>query len=678
MVVNSMELATILAGPILRRVDTNSVKIWIATSRPFDIDAAIYMINERLTLPVETNTTSIRAGKNCFIHLVEIDGSFPMDTLLGYDLHLYDAEGSYNLTSLGLISDNEELSIAYDDLPYPSFFIPANTTSNFLYASCRKFHGKGGDSLVAGDKMLWDAPRNLKNRPSSLFLLGDQIYADDVADPLFPVIQSVVECLAFEDENLAQLEPRLADFPFNELIQKVNGRQFSMEQFCQFTSASMSNHLMTFSEYAAMYLLSWGPGLWETAYIPTFEEVVEKGNYHFLFPEDDIDITKCKKRYNRQTEDLLQTIGNLHQVRRLLANVPTYMIFDDHDVTDDWNLSHKWKDNVSRSPLGKHVIANGLCAYWAFQGWGNEPQRFEEAFLQSMEDHLDRFVASTPAYEEWLRRLWTFTHWHFVAPTKPAALFLDTRTMRSFDDAPQPVKVGWMFKENVQAPRLIGPKGWRLIARTLSLSGWRRKDPLIIISPTPLYGMGLIESVLHSYVYPLRAIGIPVHEMLDFEAWKYNGKGFSDFIRYIFKWRPSQCIILSGDVHYASAVKSQVEFKNGRTMEIIQFTSSPSNNMSFTGVWGFLMKSALWWNTQKRKRKSILRHCDDSFNILNEGCNGNSCPEWQEELRYLSTNKGSIVETKNNIGLLSIGKGTIENSLLQIKGEQVKSSKYKS
>ena len=673
-----MELATILAGPIVRRVDTKSVTIWIATSRFFDIDAAIYMINEKLSLPVQTTTTSICAGRNLFIHLVEIDGNFPMDTLLGYDLFFKDEEDSYDLTSLGLISDDKELSITYDDIPYPSFFIPANTTSNFLYASCRKFHGKGGDSLVAGDKLLWNEPRNLMNRPSSLFLLGDQIYADDVADPLFPVIQSVVDSLGLKKEYLGQLEPRLADYPFNKLIQKVNGRQFAMEQFCQFTSANMSNHLMTFGEYAAMYLLSWGPGLWETAYIPTFEEVVEKGNYHFFFPNDNDEITYCKKRYNHQMEDLLQTIEKLNQVRRLLANVPTYMIFDDHDVTDDWNLSYQWMENVSKSPLGKHVIANGLCAYWAFQGWGNEPQRFEEAFLQSMEDNLDRFFADTPAYEEWLERLWNFGHWHFVAPTKPTALFLNTRTMRSFDETPQPVKVGWMFKENVQAPRLIGPEGWKSITRTLSRSGWKKKDPLLIISATPLYGMGLIESALHSYVYPLRAIGIPVHEMLDFEAWKYNGKGFSDFISYIFKWQPSRCIILSGDVHYASAVKSRVESKNGETADIVQFTSSPSNNMSFTGVWGFLMKSAIWWNARKRKGKTISRHCDDSFTILNEGCNGSCSPEWQEELRYLPTRKGTIVEMKNNIGLLSIGKETIENSLLQIKGDQLKATQYKS
>ncbi|MBO1913108.1 hypothetical protein J4G37_50915, partial [Microvirga sp. 3-52] len=99
-----MELATILAGPILRRVDTKSVTIWIATSRPFEIDAAIYMINERLTLPVLTNTTSIRAGKNLIIHLVEIAGSFPKDTLLGYNLHFKDEDDIHDLTSLGLIS----------------------------------------------------------------------------------------------------------------------------------------------------------------------------------------------------------------------------------------------------------------------------------------------------------------------------------------------------------------------------------------------------------------------------------------------------------------------------------------------------------------------------------------------------------------------------------------------
>jgi len=60
-------------------------------------------------------------------------------------------------------------------------------------------------------------------------------------------------------------------------------------------------------------------------------------------------------------------------VRRALANVPTYMIFDDHDVTDDWNLTARWRDRVRASPAGRRIVANALAAYWAFQGWGNDP-----------------------------------------------------------------------------------------------------------------------------------------------------------------------------------------------------------------------------------------------------------------------------------------------------------------
>ena len=34
---------------------------------------------------------------------------------------------------------------------------------------------------------------------------------------------------------------------------------------------------------------------------------------------------------------------NLPKVQRALANVPTYMILDDHDVTDDYFLNPVWR-----------------------------------------------------------------------------------------------------------------------------------------------------------------------------------------------------------------------------------------------------------------------------------------------------------------------------------------------
>ncbi len=37
----------------------------------------------------------------------------------------------------------------------------------------------------------------------------------------------------------------------------------------------------------------------------------------------------------------------------------TYMIFDDHDVTDDWNLHGRWRNRVYRRPFGRRSCATG-------------------------------------------------------------------------------------------------------------------------------------------------------------------------------------------------------------------------------------------------------------------------------------------------------------------------------
>ncbi|MEM9907710.1 MAG: hypothetical protein AAF921_22090, partial [Cyanobacteria bacterium P01_D01_bin.44] len=39
--------------------------------------------------------------------------------------------------------------------------------------------------------------------------------------------------------------------------------------------------------------------------------------------------------------------AGLPKVRRVLANVPTYMTFDDHETTDDWNITQNWITHVN-------------------------------------------------------------------------------------------------------------------------------------------------------------------------------------------------------------------------------------------------------------------------------------------------------------------------------------------
>ncbi len=60
-------------------------------------------------------------------------------------------------------------------------------------------------------------------------------------------------------------------------------------------------------------------------------------------------------------------------VRWLLSVVPSAMIFDDHDMIDDWNISMSWVRDIRREPWWpEHAIA-GLVSYWVYQHLGNLP-----------------------------------------------------------------------------------------------------------------------------------------------------------------------------------------------------------------------------------------------------------------------------------------------------------------
>jgi hypothetical protein len=58
-------------------------------------------------------------------------------------------------------------------------------------------------------------------------------------------------------------------------------------------------------------------------------------------------------------------------LRWLLSSVPTAMIFDDHDVHDDWNTSAAWVEEMRSQPWWDERITSGLASYWLYQHLGN-------------------------------------------------------------------------------------------------------------------------------------------------------------------------------------------------------------------------------------------------------------------------------------------------------------------
>ncbi|WP_375502580.1 alkaline phosphatase D family protein [uncultured Jatrophihabitans sp.] len=58
-------------------------------------------------------------------------------------------------------------------------------------------------------------------------------------------------------------------------------------------------------------------------------------------------------------------------VRWLMSTISSSMIFDDHDVRDDWNTSHAWRVEMQQTDWWQERIIGGLTSYWVYQHLGN-------------------------------------------------------------------------------------------------------------------------------------------------------------------------------------------------------------------------------------------------------------------------------------------------------------------
>lgn len=85
------------------------------------------------------------------------------------------------------------------------------------------------------------------------------------------------------------------------------------------------------------------------------------------------------------------------EVRWLLSTVPSCMIFDDHDIADDWNTSASWVADMRATAWWRERLLGGLMSYWVHQHLGNLSP------AQLAEDPLYAAVRGTPDGTDVLR-----------------------------------------------------------------------------------------------------------------------------------------------------------------------------------------------------------------------------------------------------------------------------------
>jgi len=78
-------------------------------------------------------------------------------------------------------------------------------------------------------------------------------------------------------------------------------------------------------------------------------------------------------------------------IRWLLSTVSTSMVWDDHDMSDDWNISRSWHDEMCEKDWWHTRVCAGFMSYWLYQHVGNlSPRELEENDLwQAVKDGGD-------------------------------------------------------------------------------------------------------------------------------------------------------------------------------------------------------------------------------------------------------------------------------------------------
>jgi hypothetical protein len=534
------QLPILLAGPIIRRVESGKVHLWMATSVPVKVEASIVQISSRTEVG-HSVANSFKLGERLHVAIIPVDGVrgpssalFPTGELLGYNFTVTLQPNPIFVAFNGDVLLNVE-DICYGELTLPTFYLPASSgkSAHVVHASCRKLHGKGSDAFLSLDQRLKNTVRNVSERPSALLLTGDQIYSDDVHPKLIEDLSILGRILLGWDETLPNGK-RIVDF-------KAEQRNIVPG----FTAGKVAeNHLLGIGDFIAMYLLSWSPAIF-------------LGGSKFRTGLFDL------------TQELMSPV-----VQRIFANIPTYMIFDDHEITDDWNLDFKWGEDT-KNPIARRVISNGLGAYWLFQGIGNDPGTKDGAVKSAIEGYLQSKGANPGAFEA---AMLNFHEWRFVAPTELPVVFLDTRTQRVL---PPPV-IG-RGRQTGKTAELLNDDGFSFLERSIkAMPGDTKNVPVLIVSPAPFIGYTKIEE-LQKVSANLGNVNQELDPEADPEAWVFNPNGFARFLITLTNSGRKRFVIFSGDVHYGfTAIATCTHRINGqlRQIEIVQLTSSSLKNQA--------------------------------------------------------------------------------------------------
>ena len=275
----------------------------------------------------------------------------------------------------------------------------------------------------------------------------------------------------------------------------------------------------------------------------------------------------CKLYYESWTEPV---------TRWLLSTVSSAMIFDDHDIHDDWNTSAAWVEEIRKTHWWDEHIKAGLMSYWIYQHVGNLSP--DEQDQDGLLDRLQRLTDGTTVLREYARgsdREAGFSRWSFHRDVgRTRVVVVDSRCGRRLEEGNR---------------SMLDDEEWQWV-EDHATGGF---DHLLIATSLPwLLGPGMHHLEAWNEAVCAGAwggaaakVGEKIRQDVDLEHWAAFNESFermAEIQRAVGAGErgaaPASIVTLSGDVHHAYL--AEVAFKRDAEVRsaVYQAVCSPMRN----------------------------------------------------------------------------------------------------
>lgn len=237
-------------------------------------------------------------------------------------------------------------------------------------------------------------------------------------------------------------------------------------------------------------------------------------------------------------------------IRWLFSTVSVSMLWDDHDMSDDWNISHSWLTEMRQRSWWKRRVIGCFASYWIYQHIGNLSPR------ELADDEIYQEVRGNKTAEEviypWAHRIDSTaagSRWSFCRDFgRTRAIFVDARA-------------GRVLEEGRRA--IVDDEEWEwIVARAEG-----EFDHLIVCTTIPwllspafdrleAWNESLVEG--RAWGKAVAWVSEKLRREVDFDHWAAFGESFAklrDLLHAVSRGEhgsaPASVVVLSGDVHHA-------------------------------------------------------------------------------------------------------------------------------